>query len=91
MFDVLNLKLLLILRSANVVAHKNPTTERERETTKGLLRGGDDQALCGWIDGWGLWLMKQLFFDHIKVLKSPNIWLPFPIFKVAIPFLELFI
>jgi hypothetical protein len=65
MFDVLNLKLLLILRSANVVAHKNPTTEREREreTTKGLLRGGDDQALCGWIDGWGLWLMKQLFFS----------------------------
>ena len=66
MFDVLNLKLLLILRSANVVAHKTPQQrerERERETTKGLLKGGDDQALCGWIDGWGLWLMKQLFFS----------------------------
>ncbi len=54
MFDVLNLKLLLILRSANVVAHKTPQ-QRERER--------DDQALCGWIDGWGLWLMKQLFFS----------------------------
>ena len=58
MFDVLNLKLLLILRSANVVAHKTPQQrERERE------RERDDQALCGWIDGWGLWLMKQLFFS----------------------------